>query len=123
MQASQNDQRAHPAGSGVWWRFEFDDNVRARLHATVTDWNDLSVKVLELLDMVVTAWIFVTQSDARPSYARHTVLMRGDNMSAIQWVSKCRGGKEPRSGALMRLLGCLEVGSGCLLYTSPSPRD
>ena len=46
------------------------------------------------------------------SYARDTVLMRGDNMSAVQWVSKCRGGREPRSGALMRLLGCLEVGSG-----------
>ena len=38
--------------------------------------------------------------------------MRGDNMSAVQWVSKCRGGREPRSGAFMRLLGCLEVGSG-----------
>ena len=38
--------------------------------------------------------------------------MRGDNMSAVQWVSECRGGREPRSGALMRLLGCLEVCSG-----------
>ena len=26
-------------GSGVWWRFEYDDDVRARLRATVTDWN------------------------------------------------------------------------------------
>ena len=62
--------------------------------------------------MVVTALIFVTQSDARPSYTRDTILMRGDNMSAVQWVSKRRGGIEPRSGALMRLVGCLEVGSG-----------
>ena len=54
-------------GSGVWWRFEFDDDVRARLHATVRHWNDLSINVLELLGMVLTAWIFVTQSDARPS--------------------------------------------------------
>ena len=36
--------------------------------------------------------------------------MRGHNMSAVKWVSKCKGGKEPRSGALMCLLGCLEVG-------------
>ena len=42
-------------GSGVWWRFEFDDDVRARLRATVRDWNDLSINVLELLGMVVTA--------------------------------------------------------------------
>ena len=54
-------------GSGVWWRFEFDDDVRARLRATVRDWNDLSINVLELLGMVVTALNFVTQSDARPS--------------------------------------------------------
>ena len=87
--------------------------MRARLRATVRDWNEqLSINVLELLGMVVTAWFFVTQSDARPSYARDTVLMRGDKMSAVQWVSKCRRGTEPRSGALMRLLGCLEVGSG-----------
>ena len=57
--------------------FEFDDDVRARLRATVRDWNDLSINVLELLGMVVTAWIFVTQSDARPSYARDTILMQG----------------------------------------------
>ena len=48
----------------MWWRFEFDDDVRARLRATVRDWNDLSINVLELLGMVVAAWVFVTQSDA-----------------------------------------------------------
>ena len=85
-------------GSGMWWRFEFDDDVRARLRATVRDWNDLSIIVLELLGMVVTARIFVTQSDARPSYARDTVSMRVDNTSAVQWVSKCRGGREPDQG-------------------------
>ena len=99
-------------GSGAWWRFEFNDDVRARLRATVRDWNDQSINVLGLLGMIVTAFNFVTQSAARPSYARDTILMRGDNMSTLQWVPKCRGGKEPRSGALLRLLGCLEVGSG-----------
>ena len=78
---------------GVWWRFECDDDARARLRATVRDWNDLSINVLELLGMVVTAWSFVTQSDARPSYARDTVLMRGDNMSGVQRVSKCKGAR------------------------------
>ena len=77
-----------PACGGV---FEFVD-VRARLRATVRDWNDVSHHVLELLGMVVTALVFFTQSDTRPSYARHTVLMRGHNMSSVQWVSKCRGG-------------------------------
>ena len=44
-------------GFGVWCRFEFDDDVRAWLRATVRDWNDLSINVFELLGMVVAAWI------------------------------------------------------------------
>ena len=38
-------------GLGVWWRFDFDEDVRARLQTTVRGWDD----VLELLGMVVTA--------------------------------------------------------------------
>ena len=34
------------------------------------------------------------------------------SMSAVHWVGKCRGGTEPRSGALMRMRGCLEMRSG-----------
>ena len=96
----------------MWWSFVFDDDVRERLRATIRDWHNLSINVLELLGMVVTALIFVAQSNMRPCYARDTILMRGDNTSAVQWVSKYRGGREPRSEALVRLLGCLEIGSG-----------
>ena len=37
--------------------------------------------------------------------------MRGDNMSAIHRVNRCRGGPEPWAGALMRILVCLEMHS------------
>ena len=37
--------------------------------------------------------------------------MRGDNTSAVRWVNRCRGGREPRAGALVRILGCLEIRS------------
>ena len=36
-------------GLGVWWRFDFDDDVRERLRATIRNWNDLSINGLELL--------------------------------------------------------------------------
>ena len=36
-------------GFGMWWRFEFDDDVRARLGETVRDWDDVWINVLELL--------------------------------------------------------------------------
>ena len=48
----------------------------------------------------------------RPSAGGDCVLLRGDNDAAVQWVRRYRGGLEPRSGALMCLLGVLEVSSG-----------
>ena len=87
-------------GSGAWWRFEFDVDVRARLHATVRDWNDLSINVLEPLAIVVTAWNFVTQSDARPSYARDTVLMRrGQHVRRSMGIQVPRRERTPIRGA------------------------
>lgn len=62
--------------------------------------------------MVVGAWVFIVQSGMRPENARDGVRMMGDNSSSVVWVNKCRGKREPRSGVLMRMLGCLEVGSG-----------
>ena len=62
--------------------------------------------------MVVTAWAFTQEAQTAPQYVSESILRRGDNMSAIHWVSRCRGGREPRAGALMRILGCLEMRSG-----------
>ena len=68
--------------------------------------------MLELLGMVVSTWVLVVLCAERPSARGDYVLLRGDNEAAVQWVRRCRGGLEPRSGALMRLLGVLEVSSG-----------
>ena len=92
-------------GSGVCWRFDFYNDVRARLREQVRGWNDLSINVFELLGMVVTAWIFVTQLNVRPSYARETMLMRGDNMSAVHRVSKWRGGEGAPVGGTHAFVG------------------
>ena len=96
----------------MWWRFDFEDDVHVQLRERVRCWDDLSNNVFELLGVVVTAWIFVKELNVRPSYARDTILMRGNHTSALHWVSKCRGDKESRLGVLTRLLRCLEVGSG-----------
>ena len=98
--------------TGAWWRFDFNPEVRARFRTTkIHQRDELSINLLELLAMTVTAWAFIRAGN-RPRYPRDCILMRGDNSSACCWVSKCRGGKEQRSGALMRVLGCLEMGSG-----------
>lgn len=85
--------------------------MRSRVREKVNRRDDLSINVLELLGMVVGAWMFLIQAQTRPTYARDSIRLRGDNSSAVAWVNKCRGGKEPRSGALMRVLSYLEMGS------------
>ena len=95
--------------AGWWWRIDFTKDIRARLRKKVCSRDDLSMNVFELLGMVVTAWALTVHAGARPEYPGQSILMRGDNMSAVHWVNKCRGARKPRAGALMRMLGCLEM--------------
>ena len=74
--------------------------------------DDISINVVELLGMVNSAWVLDSSCAERPSATGDCVLLCGDNEAAVQWVWRFRGGKEPRSGALMRLLGVLELSSG-----------
>ena len=98
--------------TGAWWRFDLDRNAKSRLSEHVHGHDDLSINVLELLGMVVTAWALVVGAGSRPLFGGENVQMLGDNMAGVYWISKCRGGKELRSGILMRMLGCLEMQSG-----------
>ena len=85
--------------TGRWWRIDFSEDVRVRLHKRVCKKNDLSMNVFELLGMVVvTVWALTVHADDRPEFPGQSVLMRGDNMSAVHWVNECRGAREPRSG-------------------------
>ena len=92
----------------MWWRIDFDDDTRNRLRAHVQGRDD---NVLELLAMIVTAWAFTVDAKVAPQYVGESILIRGDNISAVYWVNRCRGGRKPRAGALMRMLGCLEMRS------------
>ena len=65
--------------------------------------------MFELLGMVMTAWAMTVHADERPECPGQSVLMRGDNMSSVHWLNKCRGAREPWSGVLMRMLGVLEM--------------
>jgi len=112
-----SDASGHAMGgycleSGKWWRIDFTPDEQARLRAHVRHRDDLSINVFELLGMVITAWAFTVHDGERPEFVGQSVLMKGDNFSAVHWVSKCRGSKEPRSGALMRMMGVLEMRNG-----------
>ena len=47
---------------GLWWRMDFDDDTRNRLRAHVQGRDDLSINVLELLVIIVTAWAFAVDA-------------------------------------------------------------
>lgn len=49
--------------------------------------------------------MFTIESETAPKYVKHSTLLRGDTSSSLTWVNKCRGGKEPGAGALLRILG------------------
>ena len=92
--------------TGEWWRFDLERNAKARLSEHVQRHDDLSVNVLELLGMVITTWALVVGAGSRQRFGGEIMLMLGDKIAAVHWTSKCRGGKEPRSGTLMRISGC-----------------
>ena len=107
--------------TGQHWRYDLSAEERSRFcgsSASVVGVNDVSINALELLGMLVGAWVFVVRQRRRPASAGDCVFLRGDNKPSVAWIQRCRGGKEPRSGALMRLLSVLQVSSGWLFRTS-----
>ena len=101
------------AETGMWWRYDLtpDQCARVRGHQIHHE-NDISMNILELLGVVMSAWLMVVLLRETPEGTTDCVLLRGDDKSAVQWIKKCRGGNEARGGALMRYLGVLEIASG-----------
>ena len=52
----------------------FDENVRARVRPKVFGRDDLSINLLELLAMTVTAWAFTVQAATPPDYHGEHIL-------------------------------------------------
>ena len=98
--------------TGSWWRFDLDVDHHRRLSDArdVAPRDQLSINLLELLGMAINAAMFLVAGN-QPRYYRDSLLLRGDNSAAVTWINKCRAKREPRAGALMRILGCLEMGS------------
>ena len=88
------------------------DEEQERLRVHKQDQDDLSISVLELLGKIIAACAFVGPAGTRPQHGEESLLLKGDNMSAIHWVNRCEESTECRSGVLVRILGCLETDSG-----------
>ena len=110
--------------TGLYFRRSLTADEQSRFVGSskmVSGVNDISINVLELLGMVVGAQVLITQQQFVPQEMGDCIQLRGDNEPSVAWIQRCRGGKEPRSGALMRLLGVVEVSSGWTFQSSHVP--
>ena len=93
---------------GVYWRYTLEPAERLRFCGSS---KAVTGDVLEVLEMVVSVCVLVSPC-AEPLLATgDCVWKREDNEAAVEWVRRCREGKEPRSAALMSFLGALELSS------------
>ncbi|CAN0043129.1 unnamed protein product, partial [Choristocarpus tenellus] len=97
--------------TGKWWRYEFPEHVKKEIKRSVIrgERGSISINVLELLGMVMNAWVLVMKVKGRAKTKGDLVLLRGDNYSAVHWFRKCGGAKDKRAGGLMRIMGVLEI--------------
>lgn len=119
--ASKSALGGYCTQTGQYFRYDLSAEEQSRFVGSstlVVGVNDISINVLELLGMFVGAWLLVVQQQRAPVAASDCVLLRGDNEASVAWIQRCRGGNEPRSGALMRMLGALEVSSGWFFRAS-----
>lgn len=65
-----------PYRTWVWWRFDSSGEVRARFREKLSERDDLSINVLELMAMAVGAWIFITESEMTPENTKESIFMR-----------------------------------------------
>ena len=98
----------------IIWGYTLDVRLTAELKrkAETKETSAITINLLELAGMFMTAWVVQMIVGDRPQTAGDAVLLRGDNVSAVSWVNKCGGAKDRRAGLLMRLLGRMEITSG-----------
>jgi hypothetical protein len=102
-------------GTGLWWQYELSLEQRERLvrdKVQIGDWEGLHINVLELVGMVVNAMVMIEKGGAYPEFGGELVGLEGDNTSAVGWITKAGGAKNPRAGVAIRWLGTIEVHSG-----------
>jgi hypothetical protein len=99
----------------IWWRYDLTENQIARLiHGKVGQVKDpdgLHVNLLELVGMVVTAWITVIELGERPEIIGQSIRCLGDNMVSVAQLKKAGGAKNERACSAIRVMAAMEVTS------------
>ena len=102
------------AETGVWWRYDLttEEKSRSVVGAKCAKHSAISFNLLELLGMVITAYVIVVQESDHSNIVGAPVVMLGDNVSVVTWANMCGGTRDPRAALLMRYLGRIEMQAG-----------
>ena len=96
-----------------YWFWTLPQEVEGRTitHRKHGEGDFMDTNLLELLGVVVSAYVLVEMTEDRPGRKGEAVMMRADNTRAVGWVWTCRGGKKDKArvGALMRWLGVFRM--------------
>ena len=72
----------------------------------------ITINLLELVGVVLTAWVMHELVGDRLEFKGGGIMMRGDNFAAVTWANRCGGARDKRAGLMMRMLGRLEIQGG-----------
>ena len=72
----------------------------------------VTINLLELVGMVLTAWVVHELVRGRPESKGDLILMREDNFAAVAWANRCGGARDKLAVLMMRMLGRLEIQGG-----------
>ena len=98
-----SDTSKHDVGgfcleTGQYWRYELSEEELACFCGSskhLQSQDSISINALELLGMVMSAYMLVAVCGERPVGDKDCELLRGDNKAAVHWERRCRGGKKP----------------------------
>ena len=97
----------------VLWRYDSPKELTAELKRKVDRREtcttcSITINLLEILVMVVTAWVMLELVGDKVDERGDPILMRGDNTAAVSWISQCGRARDKRACLLTRMLGRLE---------------
>ena len=80
----------------VLWKYGLPKELTAELKrkADRRKTCSITINLLELLGMVVTAWVMLELVGDRVDEKGDPILARGDNTAAVSWNSRCGGAKD-----------------------------
>ena len=98
----------------MYWRYSLAEALTLELkkQSVRKQAGSITTNLLELIAMMVSAFVIQITENDRRKYAGDPVLLRGDNVSAVSCLNRCSEARNKRAALGMRIVGRLEIISG-----------